>query len=166
MFQAARKRFGSIATLAVAAALVVAGVATAQGGSGDNGGSAGHPKGPPPMGLPMKGLTYAQLHVLNKEGDAETVRIDQGKVKSVGADSITVTENDGSEVTIPVDEDTKVLGKPGSETDLGDLEAGQAVSVCANEGEAAKAIMVLPKKGEVPAPPLGAPGSKPPRVAG
>jgi hypothetical protein len=166
MFQAARKQIRTIATLAVAAALVVAGVATAQGGSGASGHHAGHPKGPPPMGLPMKGLTYAELHVLNKQGEAETVRIDQGKVKSVSSDSITVTENDGSEVTVPVDEGTKVRGKPGAETTLDDLEVGQMVSVCAPEGEAAKAIMVLPKKGEVPPPPRGGPQSHRPGAAG
>ncbi|HEX5525719.1 MAG TPA: hypothetical protein VFX44_00810 [Solirubrobacterales bacterium] len=141
----------SIATIGVAAALVVAGVAAAQGGSEGGGSNPGkRPPGPPPMGIGMKGLTYAQLHVLDKEGESETIRIDQGKVKSVGESSITVTENDESEVTIPVGESTKVLGKPGQETTLEDLQAGQQVSVCAPEGEAAKTIMVLPKKGEAP----------------
>ncbi len=97
----------------------------------------------------MKGLTYAELHVQNKDGKAETIRIDQGKIKCVGSDSITLTENDDSEVTVAVDDDTDVLGRPGEETALGDLEAGQQVSVSAPAGEAAKAIMVLPKKGDV-----------------
>lgn len=64
MFQAMRRRMGSVATIGVAAALVVAGVAAAQGGS-EGGESHGRPPGPPPMGIGMKGLTYAQLHVLN-----------------------------------------------------------------------------------------------------
>jgi hypothetical protein len=155
--------------IAVAAALTVGGVAAAQGGSGSEGqGSSGQgashrPPGPPPMmGPGGKNLTYAELHVLNKEGDSEVVRIDQGKVKSTGDSSITLTENDGSEVTIKVDDSTDVLGKPGTETTLADLEAGQQVSVTATEGEAAKSIMVMPKKGELPSgfhggPPPGAP---------
>lgn len=102
------------------------------------------------MGPGGKNLTYAELHVLNKEGDSEVVRIDQGKVKSTGDSSITLTENDGSEVTIQVDDGTDVLGKPGTETTLADLEAGQQVSVTATEGEAAKTIIVMPKKGELP----------------
>jgi len=155
--------------IAVAAALTVGGVAAAQGGSSGesqsgSGQSTSHrPPGPPPMmGPGGKNLTYAELHVLNKEGDSEVVRIDQGKVKSVGGGSITLTENDGSEVTVAVDDATDILGKPGKETALADLEAGQQVSVTATEGEAATAIMVMPKKGELPdgfrgGPPPGGP---------
>jgi hypothetical protein len=170
MFRAARRHLSAIATLGVAAALVVGGVAAAQGGSGSaSQGSSGlqgtshRPPGPPPMmGPGGKNLTYAELHVLNKEGDSEVVRIDNGKVKSTSDSSITLTENDGSEVTIKVNDETDVLGKPGTETALADLEAGQQVSVTATKGEAAKAIMVMPKKGELPSgfhggPPPGAP---------
>lgn len=176
MFQSARKHMRAIAMLGVAAALVVGGVAAAQGdpqsGSQSNGNSqipGGRPPGPPPMmGIGMKGLTYAELHVLNKSGEAETLRIDQGKVKSVGTDSIVLTENDDSEVTVAVDEDTEVLGKPGEETSIGDLEAGQQVSVTAPAGEAAQAIMVLPKKGDVVAGfkggPMGPPPGAPPAL--
>jgi len=155
MFQSARKRMRSIAMLGVAAALVVGGVAAAQSDSQNGSQESGKPAagklppGPPPaMGIAMKGLTYAELHVLSKDGDAETLRIDQGKVKSVGSDSITLTANDGSEVTVAVDGDTDVLGRPGEETSLSDLEAGQQVSVTAPEGEAATAIMAMPKKGD------------------
>lgn len=176
MFQSARKHLRSIAMLGVAAALVVGGVAAAQGDSQSgstqsNGQEAGHrPPGPPPMmGIAMKGLTYAELHVLNKSGDEETVRIDQGKVKSVGDSSVTLTENDDSEVTVAVDSDTEVMGKPGEETALSDLETGQQVSVTAPEGEAAQAIMVLPKKGDIAAAgfkggPMGPPPGAPPAL--
>jgi hypothetical protein len=155
--------------IALAAALTVGGVAAAQSDTGSESqgasgqGTTNHPPGPPPMmGPGGKNLTYAELHVLNKEGDSEVVRIDQGKVKSTDDGSITLTENDGSEVTIKVDDETDVLGKPGQETKLADLEAGQQVSVTATEGEAAKAIMVMPKKGDLPSgfrggPPSGAP---------
>ena len=78
-----------------------------------------------------------------------------------------MTENDGSEVTIPVDGDTQVMGKPGEETSLSDLEAGQQVSVSAPDGDAARAIMVMPKKGDFPAGfkggPMGPPPGPPPR---
>ncbi len=174
MFQSARKHMRSVAMLGVAAALVVGGVAAAQGdsqsGSQSSGQEAGkRPPGPPPaMGIAMQGLTYAELHVLNKSGEAETVRIDQGKVKSVGDSSITLTANDDSEVTVAVDEDTEIMGKPGEETALSDLEAGQQVSVTAPEGEAAQAIMVLPKKGDIAAGfkggPMGPPPGAPPAL--
>ncbi|MGN6203187.1 MAG: hypothetical protein ACTHNY_12400 [Solirubrobacterales bacterium] len=157
MFEAARRHMKAIATIGVASALVVGGVAAAQGGGDESQGSGSpsqgsiqHPPGPPPMlGIGMKGLTYAELHVRNKDGESEVVRIDQGKVKSTSDNSITLTENDGSEVTVAVDDDTDVLGKPGEETTIDDLQEGQQVSVTAPDGEAAKAIMVLPKKGDV-----------------
>lgn len=168
MFQAARRQMRTVAMLAVAAALVVAGVAAAQGdsqgGSGGSGKAAGaHPPGPPPaMGLAMKGLTYAELHVQNEDGEAEVVRIDQGKIKTIGEGSITLTANDDSEVTIPVDENTAVMSRPGEESSLDDLEAGQQVSVSRPEGETAKAVIVLPGKGDVAAMMQGAPGPPPP----
>ncbi|HEU5104271.1 MAG TPA: hypothetical protein VFU11_00365 [Solirubrobacterales bacterium] len=151
MFKAARKHLRAIGLIGVASALVVGGVAAAQGDSSGSDQTQGkRPPGPPPMmALGMKGLTYAELHVQNKDGESETIRIDQGKVKSTASDSITITENDGSEVTIPVDDETEVLGKPGKKTSLDDLEAGQQVNVSAPAGEPADAIMVMPKKGDV-----------------
>jgi hypothetical protein len=163
MFQSARKQMRAIATLGVAAALVVGGVAAAQGGSAGSQGS-GHPAGPPPFGGPMmlgKNLTYAELHV-QTNGKEETIRLDQGKITAVDDSSITLAENDGSSVTIPVDANTKVLGRPGEESTLGDLSAGQQVSVCGPDGGTAKAIMVAPKKGEMKGAPLGGPGGSPP----
>lgn len=173
MFQSVRKQMRSVAMLGVAAALVVGGVAVAQGGSRSDSRGSGQesgsqesgkrPPGPPPMmGIAMKGLTYAELHVQNKSGEAETLRIDQGKVKSVSDSSITVTENDDSEVTIAVDSDTKVMGKPGKESSVTDLVAGQQVSVTAPEGDAAQTIMVLPEKGDAGAGFKGAPMGPPP----
>jgi hypothetical protein len=155
MFDSIRKRARSVAVLAVAAALTVGGVALAQG-SGERQGDGSAPSGgkrmPPPMmpGAPGgKDLTYAQLHVQHN-GEAEVIRMDQGEVTAVDDSSITLKENDGNEVTIAVDDDTKVLAGPGSKTDVSDLETGQEVTVCGPEGEAAKAIMVPPKRGEVP----------------
>jgi hypothetical protein len=164
MFKAARKHLRAIGLIGVASALAVGGVAAAQGDSNGNDQAQGkRPPGPlPMMALGMKGLTYAELHVQNKDGESETLRVDQGKVKSTGSDSITITENDGSEVTIPVDDETEVLGKPGKETTLVDLEAGQQVSVTAPDGKPADAILVMPKKGEVIRAFHGGPMSPPP----
>jgi ABC-type Fe3+-hydroxamate transport system substrate-binding protein len=165
MLKAARKHLSAVAMLAVAGALVVGGVAVAQDDgsatqdqSGQSG-KGGKPIGPPPGGMPFKGLTYGELHVRTKSGEDKVIRIDQGKVSSVSADSITVTENDGNEVTIAVDEDTKVLGKPGSETTLDDLAEGQQVTVSGPSGAAAEMVAVMPKKGDLP---KGGPGKMPP----
>jgi len=190
MFQAARKHMRSAVMLGVAAALVVGGVAAAQGGSdgGPQGNSQGkrefnvHFGGPPPLGPGMQDLTYAELHV-QKDGKAQTIRLDQGKITAVDQSSITLAENDGNEVTIPVDGDTEVIGGPevtfssadgaeaiakaADESTLDDLEAGQQVTVSAPTGATAESIMVLPKKGEmigfhggpIPPPP-GVPGGQ------
>jgi hypothetical protein len=165
MFRAARKHLQAIVTIGVASALVVGGVATAQGNSqnGPQGGQgkpqgeqgpSGHPAGPPPLGPLMQGLTYAELHI-QKNGQEQVVRLDQGKIAAVDSSSITLTENDGSEVTVPLDESTKVMGKPGSETTVADLSVGQQVIVCGPAGGTAKSIQVLPKKGEAKGAPEG-----------
>jgi hypothetical protein len=169
MFKAARKQMRMVAMLGVASALAVGGVAAAQGDSqGGSPGSqgSGHPAGPPPLGPPMKGLTYAEFHV-QKDGKAETIRLDQGKITAVDDSSITLSENDGSTVTVAVDADTKVIGKPGEEATLDDLSVGQQVSVCGPEGGSAKSIMVAPAKGDMKGapqgpPPVGAPRGGPP----
>lgn len=164
MLDSMRRRARPVVTLGIAAALTVGGVALAQGESG-GGSEAGHsaPSGgkrmPPPMMLGAPGgkdLTYAQLHVQHN-GEAEVIRMDQGEVTAVDDSSITLKENDGNEVTIAVDEDTRVLAGPGSRTDVSDLEIGQEVTVCGPEGKAAKAIMVPPKRGELP---QGLPGGR------
>ncbi len=182
MFNSMRKRMRSIAMLGVAAALVVGGVAAAQGG-GSEGGSQGkkefnvHFGGPPPLGPAMGDLTYAELHV-QKDGKAQTIRLDQGKITAVDDSSITLAENDGSEVTVPVDSETTVVGKPEltfSSSDgtkgtmakpegstLDDLSVGQQVTVSAPEGGTAESIMVLPKKGEMTGAPMGGPPPPPP----
>jgi hypothetical protein len=188
MFQSARKHMRAIATIGVASALVVAGVAAAQGGSesgsSSEAGSQGkgqfdvHFGGPPPLGPGMQNLTYAELHV-QKDGKAETIRLDQGKIAAVDDSSIALSENDGSEVTIPVDSATKVMGKPDmtfsssggktiakpAESTLDDLEVGQQVTVSAPDGDTAESIVAMPKKGEMSGPPMGGPMPPPPGAA-
>lgn len=170
MFQAARKHMRSVAMLAVAAALVVGGVAAAQGGS-DGGSPAkrmldARVVGPPPFGPEMGNLTYAELHV-QKDGKAQTIRLDQGKITAVDDGSITLAENDGNEVTIPVDSETPVMSRPNvtfssadgakaiaraeDETTLGDLEVGQQVTASTVAGGTAESIVVLPEQGEMAA---------------
>jgi len=169
-------RAGSALLTGLAVALVGGGVAIAQGASGSGSGDggqkpAGHPP-PPPGLLPMKGLTNGVINV-QKDGKGEVIHLDQGKISSVGADSITLTENDGNDVTIPYDSDTKVLAGPGKDLAVADLSAGTRVLVVRDQGDPAKVIaipppMIHPKKGEkLPAmgkPPAGMP--KPPQGMG
>jgi hypothetical protein len=154
MFKSVGKRARAVAVLGVVAVLALAGVAAAQGGSSGSGGGShngpqgGRHAGPPPLGAGMKGLTYAQFHVQDKEGEAQVIRLDEGKITAVDSSSITLEENDGSEVTIALGEDTKVVGKPGAESSVEDLKTGQRVAVCGPEGGTAKTVMVAPKKGQ------------------
>jgi hypothetical protein len=167
MFDSARKHVRTIATIGVAAALAVGGVAAAQGESqsgADNGQAQGARPGPPPMmGPPMKGLTYAQFHV-QKNGQEQVIRLDQGKITAVDDSSIALSENDGSSVTIALDEDTKVLAGPGHDSGVEDLSVGQTVVVCAPEGGTAKTVIVPPKRGEMKGAPQG--GQLPPPPGG
>jgi hypothetical protein len=162
MFKSIRSRAKAVATIGVAAALALAGVAVAQSGSGSGKSQTGKPPSgkpmPPPPGGPMgKDLTYAQFHVQH-EGTVQVIRLDRGTVVSTSESSITLKENDGSEVTIAVDGETKVLAGPGRNTSVTDLKAGQEVTVCGPEGGTAKAIMVPPKKGQMPRGPQGSQG--------
>ena len=154
MFNSLRKRARTVAALAVASALAIGGVAVAQNDSGDGKSKQGKQRSgkrmrpPHPRGGPMaKNLTYAEFHV-QRNGESEVHRLDRGKIVSVDDSSITLAENDGNEVTIAVDEKTKVLAGPGRKTELSDLKAGQKVLVAGPEGGTAKAIMVPPKKGQ------------------
>lgn len=168
MFQAARKHVRAIATIGLASALVMAGVAAAQGesqGGAENGQGSTARALPPPMGGPMggptKGLTYAVFHV-QKNGTAQVIRLDQGKITAVDNSSITLAENDGNSVSVALDENTEVFAKPGEESKINDLSVGEQVTVSGPEGAAAKSVMVMPKPGEMkgapfPPPPQGAP---------
>jgi len=158
MFKSLQSRARTVATTGLIAALVVAGVAFAQNGGGNDGKSqhkqqSGKRMMPPPPGGPLgkvgKGLTNGELNV-QRDGEAETLRLDAGKVASVSDSSITIEENDGNEVTIAVDDETKVLAGPGTDKAVTDLKQGQHVLVCGPKGEAAKTIAVPPKGGKMP----------------
>jgi hypothetical protein len=170
MLSSARKHLRTVATLGVAGALVVGGVAVAQndsakgGKSGKEGGGMADGKhgkrgpggpqgGPPGLGVPMKAVTYAEFHLQAKDGETKVIRIDQGTVSAVDSTSITVKEKDGSEVTIAVDDDTKVRGLDAFNLD--DLETGQMVVVKRVDDGNAKSISVLPENGARKGPPSG-----------
>jgi hypothetical protein len=143
-------------------ALVAGGIAVAQSGGGSASKSqtkdrvhrAARTVLPAPPVL-MGNLTYAEIHT-QRDGNEVVIRVDRGKVKSVGTDSITITENDGSDVTIPVDEDTHIITSfRNTDAKLSDLEEGQSVVAHREEGKAARVIAAPPKLGERPPIPPG-----------
>ncbi len=169
MFKSIKMRARSAALIGVAAALVVGGVAAAQGSSTSGAGEGpkwqSAPPGPAPMmGAGMKGLTNGELHI-QKNGHSEVIRLDQGKITAVDSSSLTLAENDGGEVTITLDENTKVLAGPESSSSTAELSVGESVLVSGPEGGAAASVMVAPKRGQMlkgtapggqmPPPPLG-----------
>jgi hypothetical protein len=144
-------------------ALVAGGIAVAQSGGGNASKSQtkDQVQGPARAVLPappvlMGNLTYAEIHT-QRDGKEVVIRVDRGKLKSVGTDSITITENDGSDVTIPVDEDTHIITSlRNTDAKLSDLEEGQSVIVHREEGKAARVVAVPPKLGDrPPIPPRG-----------
>lgn len=165
MFSSIRSRVRTVVGVGVVAALVVAGLALAQeNGSPDSTGEQGvqvvAAGGVPPGQLPdaklaigiagptSGDLTYAELHTM-KDGEAQVTRLDSGKIDSVSSSEITITENDGSQVTVPVDGQTKVLSGPDGGKDVTDLEQGQQVEVSHPEGGTADVIAVPPTEAEL-----------------
>ena len=128
-------------------------------GAGENGDQTFRAPGPPPpphggpggpLGPDGGELTWGELHV-QRDGAAVTLRVDQGEVASVGSDSIVVSENDGNDVEIPVDDATEVMAGPFEEGETGveDLEKGDTVHVVREEDGAAERIGVLPDPEEL-----------------
>ena len=121
------------------------------GAEGAPGGFHGPPPGGPggPIGGPLgpEGgeVTNGELNV-QRDGEAVTVLVDRGEVAAVDSDSITVSENDGNDVEIPVDEDTEVMAGPFEQDTpaVSDLEEGDQVVVSRDEGGAATKICLLP----------------------
>jgi hypothetical protein len=187
MFSNLKSRVRTVVGVGVIAALVVAGLAFAQNNGGNDDSSAqggiatAPPPGPPPPGGPMMGgpggqnLTYAEFHS-QQNGQDQVTRLDRGKIDSVSDAEITITENDGNQVTVPVDQDTRVLapvmhvesssGKdtqvevsPGGDEKVTDLQQGQEVLVSHPEDGPADTIMVPPTKAQLrnmPRPPARA----------
>src|SRR5262249_32321591 len=105
----------------------------------------------------LKNVTHAEIHTY-ENGQAETYRVDHGKIESVGDNSITITERDGSEVTIPTDDATKVIGGPHRKLSRNDLKSGVRVMVDREGGDPAKTIGRGPKQAQQLPPPPPAPG--------
>lgn len=156
-----RSVISKIVYAAVLPALVAAGIAIAQSGGSSDQKSSDVQRAPDPALLPPPplltgNLTYAEIHA-QRNGDEVVVRIDRGKVKSVGSDSVTITENNGSDVTVPANEDTRVLlGPRRGVGKLSDLKEGQTVIAHREAGKAASVIAVPPRAGALP------PGPPPP----
>jgi hypothetical protein len=156
MLEAVRTRVRSAAMIGIAAALVVAGLAFAAGDGGDSGSGDGssrratHPPLPPPPILADRdrNLTWAEFHY-QKDGEAKVTRLDRGEVVSAADDSLTISENDGNEVTIPVDGETRVFAGPDKDVEVDDLDPGQEVVVSRLEGGAADVIGVPPTRAEI-----------------
>lgn len=151
--------------IAFAAQGTVSSSGSQKSGANDNGDTTGPAPfpGPRPGPHPFDGnLTYAELHV-QRSGKEVVVRLDRGKVKSTSSDSVTITANDGSDVTIPVDGQTRVFaGFAKRNAKVSDLKKGQLVTVDRDEGKPARVIAVMEKfrkfrhfGGHKPGPPPG-----------
>lgn len=116
-------------------------------GEGDERGGMMLPHPPPggPMGAERGELTWGELHV-QRDGEAVTLRVDHGEIAAVGSDSIMVSENDGNDVEIPIDDETDVFAGPFEDAGIGDLAEGDEVHVVREEGQPAEHIGVLPDR--------------------
>lgn len=156
------KRIGisRIAICAIAAVIASAGAAfAAGGGNSDNGGDNGQdrgshggqgrgpggPGGPGGNAINPRYATYAEFHSY-RHGKETVTRMDTGKVKAISESEITVTERDGNEVTIPLDEDTEVFAPDVDEPGIDDVKTGQTVTVGRTLGEPADHIGIRPLK--------------------
>jgi hypothetical protein len=70
-------------------------------------------------------VAHADL-ILVEGGTTHPVRLDRGTVVAISSGSVTIAEADGSTVTIPVDENTKIL-RGGHEGSLSELHEGDTV---------------------------------------
>lgn len=159
MFSSTAGRLKTVAALSLAGALTVGGVAVAQPGGGSthharNATQTGQPHGkrgkgggPSPLGIPIPGFSYAEVHV-NHEGKSQVIEIDEGKIVSVSESEIVLSENGGSEVSVPLSASTTVRGRPGTQTSVSDLKEGELVIVCGPQGGEAKTVLIVPKRGE------------------
>lgn len=146
----------SLRTLVVsvlAAGLLAVGLSLVGSAVGKSGGHAGgHP--PLPVG---PDVTYTEVHRF-VDGAPLVSRFDQGKVSAVSAESLTLTELDGSEVVVAYS-DATVLKAPKSIAKIADIPVGTHV-VTVREGDSAAKAVILPRphgKGLLPS------GSRPAR---
>jgi hypothetical protein len=109
----------------------------------------GGPGAPGPLGPDGGELSWGELHV-QRDGEEVTLRVDHGEVTAVDSDAIVVSEANGDEVEIPVDDGTEVMAGPfADERSVSDLEEGETVHVVREEDGAAERIGVLPDPEEL-----------------
>lgn len=124
----------------LAAGLLAVGLSlagSALGRPGGHGGPGGHP--PLPVG---PDVTYTEVHRF-VNGSSVVSRFDQGKLVSVSADSLTLAELDGSEVTVSYDANT-ALKAPKTIQKIADIPVGTQL-VTVREGDGAAKAVVLPR---------------------
>ena len=96
-----------------------------------------------PLEVPgfLCGVANADLSLV-EGGSIHHLRLDLGTIASVSSDSLTITEADGSTVTIQVGQDTKVLvgGRGGS---LSDLQEGDSVFSVREDSGPARSLRSL-----------------------
>ena len=150
---------GKLLAFAVAPALVTGGIAIAAeggGGQADPGAAQVAPGGPAfaaggPGGQRMRGVRMGGMRRNLVEGDLKlyvrgrtrTVHIDRGKLTAKSDDSLTLKRLDGSTVSVPVNEDTRV-GMGGRRAALEDIPDGATVVTIREGNGPAKAVRVPP----------------------
>jgi hypothetical protein len=115
--------------------------------AGERGPMPGHPPMIHKIGGPDGPLggeiSYGELHV-QRDGEEVVVRVDHGEIAAVDEDSITVSEANGDDVEVPIDDETEVFGGPFRDLSVDDLEEGETVHVSREDGQPAETIGVLP----------------------
>lgn len=88
----------------------------------------------PKLGL-RRGLHGPGKHAIRSEavlppledgGEFRTVRTDQGRLERIDGSTLVIAEEDGTEVTVPVQDDTRIR-REREEAELSDLEVGDHV---------------------------------------
>ena len=94
-----------------------------------------------PTDLLPAGWSHAAINVTGEKGKAHTLVYDRGTVTSVGAGAVTLTEQDGSVVTISVAVNAviKINGAPGT---LARIQLGSTATTTAVDGAPAKLVQV------------------------
>jgi len=97
-----------------------------------------NPTDEPPMDHPVRPFRHGRHGPLHL---AEGEKVVAGTVASVGADNLVVRKDNGAEVTVPTDADTKVRGNGNQK--LSDLRAGERVIVKAGADGKADGVLVV-----------------------
>jgi hypothetical protein len=101
----------------------------------------GFPGGPGGRRPLLRRLSSAEVHVVY-DGQPHTIRIDKGQIQSVSSNSVTLKEEDGSVVQIPIGADTRVFldREDAALTDLRTGDMAFAVRIDDNPARAVRAF--------------------------